>query len=142
MRNLYQRLGLAPDASEAEITAAIERCEHTALKADACTVLEVDSRREEYDALHTTLSDIGRLRARLGLTHAPYWREGPADDFSLPPDTRGARHDELMQRLTQAALLHNRWQRLRGPWLAATLFAFGIMLGMGLGLLLCRGLAG
>lgn len=132
MRNLYARLGLDPQAGHAEIAEAIERCAHTALKADARTVLEVDSRREEYDALHTTLSEIGRLRARLGLTHAPYWRDGPADDFSLPPDTHGSRHDELMQRLTQAARLHNRWQRLRGPWLAAALFAFGIMLGIGL----------
>lgn len=137
MRDLYKRLGLDPRAGEVEITAAIERCEHTALRADAHTVLEVGSRREEYDALHTTLSEIGRLRTRLGLTHAPYWRDGPADDFSLPPDTHGSRHDELMQRLTRAALLHNRWQRLRGPWLAAALFALGIMLGMGL----CRWLA-
>ncbi|MDI5933719.1 hypothetical protein [Halomonas kalidii] len=132
MRDLYQRLGLDPGAGEAEVTRAIERCEHTALKADARTVLEVDSRREEYDALHVTLSDIGRLRARLGLTHAPYWRDGPADDFSLPPDTHGSRHDELMQRLTRAALLHNRWHRLRGPWFAAGLLALGIMLGVAL----------
>lgn len=132
MRNLYQRLGLDPGASEAEVTSAIERCEHTALKADARTVLEVDSRREEYDALHITLSDIGRLRARLGLTHAPYWRDGPADDFSLPPDTHGSRHDELMRRLTHAALLHNRWQRLRGPWCVAGLLALGVMLGVAL----------
>lgn len=129
MRDLYQRLGVSPTASEKELLEAIERCDHTALKGDANTVLGVGSRREEYDTLHTTLCDIGRLRARLGLTHAAYWREGPADDFSLPPDTLGSRHDELMQRLLRAAHLHNRWRRLGGPWLVAGLFLLGAALG-------------
>lgn len=133
MRNLYQRLGLTPDASDREISEAIAQCDHNALKTDARTVLEVESRREEYDALHATLSDIGRLRARLGLTHAPYWRDGPADDFSLPADTLGSYHDEWMQRLSTTARWHNRWQRLRGPWLAAGLW----LLGVAAGALLC-----
>ncbi|ATJ83611.1 hypothetical protein ACFPTY_11360 [Halomonas beimenensis] len=133
MRDLYQRLRLDPEADDAEIAAAIEACEHTALKADAAAVLQAEWRRAEYDALHDTLSDIGRLRARLGLTHAPYWRVGPADDFSLPPGPPGSRFEEWMQRLNHAARLHNRWRRLRGPWLLAALWLATLGGGVALG---------
>ncbi|KGE78743.1 hypothetical protein [Halomonas salina] len=131
MRDLYQRLHLSPDADESAVAEAIARCEHSALKADAATVLQANSRRAEYDALHDTLSDIGRLRARLGLTHAPYWRAGPADDFSLPPGPPGSRFEEWMQRLNVAARAHNRRPRRRGTllvlWLAT--LAGGVALG-------------
>ncbi|MBB3143126.1 hypothetical protein [Halomonas organivorans] len=132
MRDLYQRLRLSVDADDTAVAAAIDRCEHTGLKADAATVLQAEWRRAEYDALHDTLSDIGRLRARLGLTHAPYWRAGPADDFSLPPGPPGSRFEEWMQRLNRAALAHNRAPRRRLAvavlWLAT--LAGGIGLGM------------
>lgn len=133
MRDLYQRLRLEPEADDTEVAAAIEACAHTALKADAATVLQSEWRRAEYDTLHDTLSDIGRLRARLGLTHAPYWRVGPADDFSLPPGPPGSRLDELMQRLNGAARLHNRWRRLRGPWLVAGSLLLALGVGIALG---------
>ncbi|MDR5867472.1 hypothetical protein [Halomonas koreensis] len=133
MRDLYQRLRITPEAEAAEIAAAIERCQHTALKADAATVLQAEWRRAEYDALHDTLSDIGRLRARLGLTHAPYWRAGPADDFSLPPGPPGSRFEEWMQRLNRAARAHNRWRRLRLGWWLATLWLATLAGGVALG---------
>lgn len=132
MRDLYKRLGISPQATESDIHTAIEACGHSALKADAKAVLSVKSRREEYDALHATLRDIGLLRARLGLTHGRYWQDSVANDFSLPPDNTCSRHDELVGRLTHAVTLHNRWQRWRGPWLMAGLLALGIMLGAAL----------
>lgn len=132
MRDLYKRLGLEPQASDGDIATAIATCHHTALKADARAVLEVKSRREEYDALHTTLSDIGLLRARLGLTHGAYWQDNVANDFSLPPDNVCSRHDELIRRLGHAVTLHNRWQRWHGPWLIAGVLALGVTLGAAL----------
>lgn len=132
MRDLYKRLGVPSHASDNDIATAIAACEHTALKADASAVLEVKSRREEYDALHATLRDIGLLRARLGLTHGHYWRDSVANDFSLPPDNTCARHDELIGRVAHAVTLYNRWQRWRGPWSMAGLLAAGIMLGVAL----------
>ncbi|EPC02708.1 hypothetical protein L861_10205 [Litchfieldella anticariensis FP35 = DSM 16096] len=138
MRDLYKRLGITPQASDSDIATAIEACEHTALKADARTVLSVKSRREEYDALHATLCDIGLLRARLGLTHGRYWQDSVANDFSLPPDNTCSQHDELIGRVTHAVTLHNRWQRWRGPWSMAGLLAVGIMLGIALCHLLLR----
>lgn len=133
MRDLYQRLRLTPGADDAKIAAAIAACEHTALKADAGAVLQTEWRRAEYDALHDTLCDIGRLRARLGLTHAPYWQAGPADDFSLPPGPPGSRFEEWMQRLNRAALAHNRWHRRHAPWLLAGLLALALGGGIALG---------
>ncbi|GHE20246.1 hypothetical protein [Halomonas urumqiensis] len=114
MRDLYRRLGIAPNASQDDIRDAIARCSHAALRQDATRVLGDERCRSEYDALYTTLSDLGRLRARLGLTHAPFWRDGLADDFSLPSDTRGSHHDALRERLMRAVTLHDRWQRLGG----------------------------
>ena len=132
MRDLYRRLDLPQDASQEAIRSAIEACQHSALKADAQMVLQVESRRGEYDALHATLSDIGLLRARLGLTHGAYWQDSVANDFSLPPDNICSRHDELVQRLGHAANWHNRWRQWRAPWLIAGLFALGMLAGAAL----------
>ncbi|MDR5906967.1 hypothetical protein [Franzmannia qiaohouensis] len=132
MRDLYKRLGLSPDASKEAIRTAIDTCQHSALKADAQMVLQVESRRDEYDALHTTLCDIGLLRARLGLTHGAYWQDSVANDFSLPPDSARSRHEELVERLSHAASWHNRWRAWHAPWLIAGLFSLGVLAGAAL----------
>ena len=119
MRDLYKRLGISQAASETEIFAAIDACQHTALKSEASVVLGVKSRREEYDHLHVLLCDIGRLRARLGLTHGQYWLDSAANDFSLAPDNDRSRHDALVNKVTQAVALHDtflRWRRY-SPWI-------------------------
>ncbi|WP_458526896.1 hypothetical protein [Onishia taeanensis] len=132
MRDLYQRLDLPSHASDDDIGQAIEACQHNALKADARIVLGDPERREEYDALHTTLRDIGLLRARLGLTHGPFWQDSTANDFSLPPDNTGARHDLLIARVERAVGLHNRWRQWRAPWLLAALSIGAAALGAAL----------
>ena len=83
MRDLYQRLALSPDANDHQINSALARCPNSALRQDATSVLAVAPHRETYDTLHHTLSDIGRLRARLGLTHGAHWQGDVANDFSL-----------------------------------------------------------
>ena len=137
MRDLYKRLGISQAASEAEISAAIEACQHTALRAEASAVLSVQSRREEYDRLHALLCDIGRLRARLGLTHGQYWLDSAANDFSLAPDNDHSRHDALASKVTQAVALHDtfvRWRRY-SPWIILGGFAVIATVTVGVGFL-------
>ncbi|NGO88616.1 MAG: hypothetical protein GBQ79_02980 [Halomonas sp.] len=140
MRDLYQRLSLPPNANEQQIDTAVARCPNSALRQDATSVLTVTPHRETYDALHGTLSDIGRLRARLGLTHGAHWQGDVANDYSLPPDHAISRHDELVDRVSHAVSLYNRWRGLRGPWLLVTLFALGTGLGLAIGIALSLGL--
>ncbi|MCD6008460.1 MAG: hypothetical protein U9Q35_10395 [Pseudomonadota bacterium] len=139
MRDLYKRLGVEPSADDASIGAAIDACDNSALKADAAAVLRVGARREAYDGLHGMLSELGRLRARLGLTHGAHWRGDVANDFSLTPDLAQSRHDQLVAKLDAAVAGQARlarWRRLM-PWLiiagfsliAAGGFAAGRWLG-------------
>ena len=131
MRDLYQRLAIPPEANEQAIQHAVASCQHSALRQDAEAVFSVAERREAYDTLHDTVSDIGKLRARLGLSHGAHWQGDVANDFSLPPDHAISRHDELVDRVSH---------RLRGPWLLIAVFAAGAGIGIGLGLALCWGL--
>ncbi|MGY2461340.1 hypothetical protein [Vreelandella sulfidaeris] len=140
MRDLYQRLAVSPEANDQEIKRAVANCQHSALRQDAETVFSVAERREAYDTLHDTVSDIGRLRARLGLSHSAHWQGDVANDFSLPPDHAISRHDELVDRVSHAVSLYNRWRRLRGPWLFIAVFTAGAGIGACLGLALCWGL--
>ncbi|TVP48919.1 MAG: hypothetical protein EA345_08020 [Halomonas sp.] len=140
MRDLYQRLAISPEANEQDIKRAVTSCQHSVLRQDAESVFAVAERRAAYDTLHETVSDIGRLRARLGLTHGAHWQGDVANDFSMPPDQAVSRHDELIGRVGLAVSLYNRWQRFRGPWLLITVFTTGASVGLALGLALCLGL--
>lgn len=137
MRDLYQRLAIPPEANDQEIKRAVASCQHSALRQDAEAVFAVAERRQTYDKLHDTVSDIGRLRARLGLSHGAHWQGDVANDFSLPPDHAISRHEELIDRVSQAVSLYNRWRRFRGSWLLITIFAAGASVGLALGLSLC-----
>ncbi|SDO11093.1 hypothetical protein [Vreelandella arcis] len=141
MRDLYQRLSLSSKASEQEIQHAVTGCQNSALRQDAETVLTVNVHRDTYDTLHHTLSDIGCLRARLGLTHGAHWQGDVANDFSMPPDNAISRHDELVDRVSSAVSLYNRWRRWRGPWLLIAMFATGAGIGIVIGFALRLGLA-
>ncbi|WP_419307742.1 hypothetical protein J8402_02980 [Chromohalobacter israelensis] len=129
MRDIYRRLGLHVSASDADIARAIARCENNAVKRDAEEVLRVESRKREYDQLYGTLTGIGLLRARMGLTHAPYWRGSEANDFSISADDEYARYAELKAKMERAARVYDNWQRVRR------------ILRWGLGLLLAVGIA-
>lgn len=137
MRDLYQRLAVSPEANEQDIKRAVASCHHSVLRQDAESVFAVAERRDVYDTLHGTVSDIGRLRARLGLTHGAHWQGDVANDFSMPPDQAVSRHDELIGRVELAVSLYNRWRRFRGSWLLITIFATGASVGLALGLTLC-----
>jgi len=109
MRDLYQRLAVSPEANDQDIKHAAASCQHNALRQDAEAVFAIAERREAYDTLYDTVSDIGRLRARLGLSHSAHWQGDVANDFTLPPDHAISRHDELVDRVSHAVSLHNRW---------------------------------
>ncbi|WP_083001691.1 hypothetical protein [Halomonas sp. GT] len=141
MRDLYQRLTLTPDASDQEIKSAVTRCPNSALRQDAETVFGAVEHRDAYNKLHKTVSDIGQLRARLGLTHGAHWQGDVANDFSLPPDNAISRHDELIDRVSLSVSLYNRWRRFKGPWLLVALFTIGAGIGLAFGLALGLGLS-
>jgi putative effector of murein hydrolase len=64
-----------------------------------------------------------------------------ANDFSLPPDHAISRHDELIDRVSLAVSLYNRWRRFKGPWLLVALLAIGVGIGLAFGLALGLGLS-
>lgn len=141
MRDLYQRLGVSPQADDDELRQAVARCPNSALRQDAKAVFEVPTHRESYHQALTTLSDIGQLRARLGLTHGAHWQGDVANDFSLPADQAVSRHDELVDRVSHAVVLYNRLRGLRGLWLLVVTFIAGTGIGIALGFTLSRTLA-
>ncbi|WP_277811102.1 hypothetical protein [Chromohalobacter canadensis] len=119
-------------ASDADIARAIARCENQAVKAAAENVLRVESRKREYDQLYGTLTGIGLLRARMGLSHAPYWKGSVANDFSISADGEYARYAELKAKVGRAVRVHDAWQQVR----RVMLWGGGISLATGAGVAL------
>ncbi|MCX4186292.1 hypothetical protein [Methylophaga sp. OBS4] len=83
MRNLYSRLGIPATSSQEQIKSAIATCANPSLKADAEEVLLKDMHRLAYDRLNTTLTDIGYLRAELGLNYSDNWHGEEANDYTV-----------------------------------------------------------
>lgn len=101
MRNLYSRLNVSPVASTAEIQSAIASCSNASIKADATEVLLSEGRRRDYDRLNGTLTDIGFLRAALGLSHASNWRGEESSEYTQPSGTAHSKHAELIEKIKQ-----------------------------------------
>ncbi|WP_280563116.1 hypothetical protein [Chromohalobacter sp. 48-RD10] len=127
MRDLYRRLDIRVSASDADIARAIARCENQAVKTDAEDVLRTASRKREYDQLYGTLTGIGLLRARMGLSHAPYWNGNVANDFSISADGEYARYAELKAKVERAVRVDDNWQRVR----CILRWSLGLMLAAG-----------
>lgn len=122
MQDLYRRLGVSKDAPADTIIRATQRCNNRTLKADALSALGDAAHREAYDDLHDLLGDLGRLRAGLGMTHAPHWQGDAANDFSVLPQRIVVRHELLARQLEMALGSHQtRWRR-RG-WLVLAVVA-------------------
>ena len=81
MRNLYTRLGVDSTASTKEIRAAISSCSNASVRKDASVILLTDSRRRIYDRMNLLLTDIGDMRAMLGLSHADNWDSELANEY-------------------------------------------------------------
>ncbi|WP_110707627.1 hypothetical protein [Salinicola sp. CR57] len=115
MRDLYLRLGIAKQATPEALSRATQRCPNQSLRADAQAALGSPERRAEYDDIHRLLSDIGQLRAGLGLTHAPHWHGDAANDFS-PMAAPAAARQQLLTRKLDVALRHFQTRRRRRAW--------------------------
>ncbi|MFC0269230.1 hypothetical protein [Kushneria aurantia] len=102
MRDLYQRLNLAPNASPRAIRRALSHCNNQSLKQDVETTLLVPANRRCYDAHRDELAALGRLRAELGLTHAAHWQGETAHDFTPRPPRHTGRRGQLEARLNRA----------------------------------------
>lgn len=62
-------------------------------------VLLDSARRRVYDRIHAGLSDVGKLRARLGLNHSENWKGPAASDFSITHDSPRSLYDELIAKV-------------------------------------------
>ncbi|MCI0511318.1 hypothetical protein C8E00_102154 [Chromohalobacter marismortui] len=132
MRDIYRRLDIHVSASDADIARAIARCENQAVKSAAEHILCVESRKREYDQLYGTLTGIGLLRARMGLSHAPYWRGNVANDFSISADDEYARYAELKAKVARAVRVHDTWQQVRRVLLWGAGLSLATSVGMAL----------
>lgn len=113
MRDLYKRLGLVPSASPRAVEAAIARCQNSRTRRDAEAVLLIPGRRNAYDSVRSELATIGRLRARLGLTHSENWNFSGSSDFSPEDDSSISLREEFLSRLNILATEAKRQHRSR-----------------------------
>ena len=88
MINLYQRLGLRRDASEAQIRAALDGSGRQSAMLNETHVLTDPERRRVYDRNHRVLETVGVLRANLGLNLGPYWTAQDLSGFTREAPTR------------------------------------------------------
>ncbi len=102
MRDLYRHLGVSQSATTQDIRNAISACKNVRIRDDASEVLLVAERRRKYDQLHSVLSDIGTLRAQLGLNHGDNWRSAGTDDFTSESARAQSIRDSLVARIHQA----------------------------------------
>ncbi len=102
MRDLYRHLGVSQLATTQDIRNAISACKSVRIRNDASEVLLVAERRRQYDQLHSVLSDIGALRAQLGLNHGDNWRSTGTDDFTSESARAQSIRDSLVARIHQA----------------------------------------
>lgn len=83
MRDLYKRLGVESNATEAELRVAIAHSDDSS-RIDAEYILLNARRRTVYDRNHRLLCTIGHLRGRLALGLRPFWSHGNHQDFTQP----------------------------------------------------------
>ena len=102
MRDLYRHLGVSQSATTQDIRNAISACKNVRIRDDASKVLLVAERRLKYDQLHSVLSDIGTLRAQLGLNHGDNWRSVGTDDFTSETARVQSIRESLVARIHQA----------------------------------------
>jgi hypothetical protein len=99
MKDLYLRLGIEAYATDAQIAGAIARCADASLRQSAETILR-SPRRQAYDDIRRQMRLIGQLRADLGLTHQPLWRETSSSDFDAPPSGSSSQLEALRHRMS------------------------------------------
>lgn len=132
MRNLYKRIGVSPDATDLEINRALSAVKHDQAHRDAKTVLLDPTKRKAYDRVHAVVSDIGKLRARVGLTQGKYWRGIVAEDFSVPAGKPRSLRSEYIEKIKTQLKAD---KRRRFSYHIRTLIGQTVILAVGLGAL-------
>lgn len=125
MRDLYSRLNISPTASPEKIKASIAECSNASVKADAEEVLLHAGRRQTYNRLNTLLTDIGNLRASLGLSHADNWQGEEANEYASSSEAKCSKLEEFAEKIQQP----NRRMKITGfagPIKKFTQFVFGL----------------
>lgn len=110
MRDLYSRLNIHPAASLEKIKASIAKCSNASVKADAEEVLLHEGRRQTYNRLNTLLTDIGNLRASLGLNHADNWQGEEASEYASLSAAKHSKLEEFAEKIQQL----NRQMKVTG----------------------------
>lgn len=103
MRDLYKQLKISSSSSEEIIREAINSCRNIKLCKDAETVLLNPSIKKTYDKNHNVLTDIGKLRAQLGLSHSDNWYGSAAQDFTYD-ETKPLNHYSDFKRKLQPSV--------------------------------------
>lgn len=112
MRNLYSRLNIHPTAPLEKIKASIAKCSNASVKADAEEVLLHAGRRQTYNRLNTLLTDIGNLRASLGLSHADNWHGEEVNEYASSTEDKCSKLEEFAEKIQQL----NRQTKATGFW--------------------------
>lgn len=99
MRDLYKWLGVSSQVQESHLQTVLESCPNAGLKADAKTVLLNAQLRRAYDQAHRTATQVGVLRANLGLTNSTNWSGNLANDFGTRPSQMPSRLQILRQKI-------------------------------------------
>ena len=74
-------------------------CKNSSLRDDSEEVLLVENRRRTYDRIHSTLKEIGTLRACLGLNHANNWLAGTeVHDYTQSSNRKHSAYEEFQRK--------------------------------------------
>lgn len=102
MRNLYNQLKISSQASHDRIVKAIDREIRSYLKEEAKFVLLNKDRKRVYDRCNDSLIKIGKLRANLGLNHAPNWVGHNFTDYHYSPTRNVSIIEEIINPKTES----------------------------------------
>jgi hypothetical protein len=125
MKDLYLQLGIDPNASPADIEAALQAKPELG---EAAAVLLDGSRRSAYNRTVSTIRSIGMLRHRLGLDAEFTWFVKTCPDFAprlhlrkyVPPPESPA------ETVPEVAIPPSPGARKSKTWLIAALLIFAV----------------
>ncbi|OVE81285.1 hypothetical protein BVY04_03595 [bacterium M21] len=126
MNDLYQRIGVSPEATAGQIADACRGCDNRRIHDAAVHILLDENRRAAYDRIYRQLTRIGQLRANLGLNYSEHWQVD-FEDFECEPTLQGSLLDRMERRYgsRQYQFWRKNWRWiLGGIWI--TLFSCAV----------------
>lgn len=137
MRDLYDHLQIAPDASEEALRAAIAAAP-PGLRADAEAVLLSPRRRQSYDRNRNLLHTIAELRLHMGLNYTRFWARSELQEFWQRPVPVTTKPGRQVDSMLIAGAFRGTDHRLRRHASNQTnwIIAIALVVGAGLGIVL------